>query len=278
MGQSRLRLLGGREINRLGFGAMRITGPDIWGPPSDRAGALKLLRRAVELGVELIDTADSYGPAVSEELIAQALHPYPPGLLIATKGGLTRPVAQSWDRDARPSHLQAACEASLKRLRLECIELYQLHAPDPQVPLEDSIGALVRLRAQGKIRHIGVSNVTVAELNRARAVAEIVSVQNRYNVGERRSDPVLEACEREGIAFLPWAPLAWDPRARALARAAAVGRRIGATGAQVALAWLLARSPVMVPIPGTSQLAHLEENMAAAQLELAPRDLEELGA
>jgi len=257
---------------------MRITGPDVWGPPRDRAGALRLLRRAVELGVELIDTADSYGPAVSEELIAEALHPYPPSLLIATKGGLTRPVPEAWDRDARPAHLQAACEASLKRLRVECIELYQLHAPDPRVPLEESIGALVRLKAQGKIRHIGVSNFSVAELERARAMVEVVSVQNRYNLAERRSDPVLELCEREGIAFLPWAPLAWGPQPRTLPRAAAVARRLGVTTAQVALAWLLARSPVMVPIPGTAQLAHLEENMAAGELALTPRDLAELGA
>jgi aryl-alcohol dehydrogenase-like predicted oxidoreductase len=269
-------LRGGREVHRLGFGAMRITGPGIWGPPQDRSQAIEVLRRAVALGVELIDTADSYGPNVSEELIAEALFPYPEGLVIATKGGLTRGGADDWRRDARPEHLIAACEGSLKRLRIECIELYQLHAPDPRVPYEDSVGALAKLKSQGKIRHVGVSNVTTRELERARAIVEIVSVQNRYNIAERTSDAVLAVCERENIAFLPWSPLSAGPSARALARAAAVGQRLGATPAQVALAWLLARSPVMLPIPGTASVAHLQENLAAEQLRLSAADLAEL--
>ena len=272
----RLRLRGGREINRLGFGAMRLTGPGIWGPPANRTEALQVLRRSLELGVELIDTADSYGPEVSEALIAEALYPYPATLVIATKGGLTRPAPGDWRRDARPAHLTASCEASLKRLRVDCIELYHLHAPDPRVPFEDSIGALVRLKEQGKIRHIGVSNVSVAELRRARALVDVVSVQNRYNVAERRFDDVLALCEREGIAFLPWSPLSSGPSAGTLRNAALVARRRGATTAQVAIAWLLARSPVMVPIPGTSSVAHLEENVAAATLRLHPEDVAEL--
>jgi aryl-alcohol dehydrogenase-like predicted oxidoreductase len=272
----RLRLPGGREINRLGFGAMRVTGPGIWGPPADRGNALRVLRRALELGIELIDTADSYGPEISEALIAEALYPYPAALVIATKGGLTRPGPGDWRRDARPVHLTASCEASLKRLRVDCIELYQLHAPDPRVPLEDSIGTLARLKEQGKIRHIGVSNVTLEELQRARGLAEIVSVQNRYNVSERRFDDVLALCEREGIAFLPWSPLSSGPSVGTLRNAARLAARLGATTAQVAIAWLLARSPVMVPIPGTSSVAHLEENVSAAALRLAPEDLAEL--
>jgi aryl-alcohol dehydrogenase-like predicted oxidoreductase len=272
----RLRLHGGREINRLGFGAMRLTGPGVWGPPADRKTALQVLRRAIELGIELIDTADSYGPEVSEELIAEALHPYPSTLLIATKGGLTRPAPGDWRRDARPAHLTTSCEASLRRLRVDCIELYQLHAPDPRVPFEDSIGTLVRLKEQGKIRHIGVSNVSLAELRRARALVDVVSVQNRYNVAERRFDDVLALCEREGIAFLPWSPLSSGPSAGTLRNAALIARRRGATTAQVAIAWLLARSPVMVPIPGTSSIAHLEENVAAATLRLHPEDVAEL--
>ena len=272
----RLRLRGGRDINRLGFGAMRLTGPGIWGPPANRTEALQVLRRSLELGVELIDTADSYGPEVSEALIAEALYPYPATLVIATKGGLTRPAAGDWRRDARPAHLTASCEASLRRLRVDCIELYQLHAPAPRVPFEDSIGALVRLKEQGKIRHIGVSNVSVAELRRARALVDVVSVQNRYNVAERRFDDVLALCEREGIAFLPWSPLSSGPSAGTLRNAALVARRRGATTAQVAIAWLLARSPVMVPIPGTSSIAHLEENVAAATLRLHPEDVAEL--
>ncbi|HUK01835.1 MAG TPA: aldo/keto reductase [Steroidobacteraceae bacterium] len=256
-------------INRLGFGAMRVTGRSIWGPPGNRGNAIRVLRRAVELGVSLIDTADSYGPNVSEELIAEALHPYPAGLVIATKGGLTRPSPGDWHRDARPQHLVSACEGSLKRLKLECIELYQLHAPDPKVPFAESVGALLQLQRQGKIRHIGVSNVNVAQLAQARAIVEVVSVQNRYNLGERTHDDVLEVCQRDHIAFLPWAPLASGSIAGASRAAARVAARLGVTQAQVVLAWLLARSPVMVPIPGTASMAHLEENCAATRLTLS---------
>jgi pyridoxine 4-dehydrogenase len=236
-------------VHRLGFGAMRLTGRGVWGEPADRAGAMRVLRRALELGVNFIDTADSYGPGVSEEIIAAALFPYPPGLVIATKGGLTRPGADRWERNAHPAHLRAACEGSLKRLRLSRIDLYQLHAIDPRVPLEDSLGELMRLRAEGKIRHIGVSNVSAAELAHAQRLVNVVSVQNRYNQTDRSSEDVLKVCERAGIAFIPWFPL---------------GAGRDAANAKGALAWLLARSPVMLPIPGTSSVAHLEENVAAA--------------
>jgi len=265
--------LGDFSVCRLGFGAMRITGRGVWGPPADRAAALRVLRRAVELGVGFIDTADSYGPGVSEELIAEALAPYRDGLIIATKGGLTRPGPDEWRSDARPAHLRTACEASLKRLRTDRIDLYQLHSPDPRVPLEDSVGALVDLQHERKIRHIGVSNVDVRELAAARRVATIVSVQNRYNLADRSSDPVLTVCERDGIAFLPWYPLsAGRDAARAGRAIAEVAARHQATPAQVAIAWLLARSPVMLPIPGTSSLAHLEENLQAARLRLSAAD------
>jgi pyridoxine 4-dehydrogenase len=224
--------------------------------------------------VDFIDTADAYGPATSEELIAEALAPYPAGLVIATKGGLTRPGPGEWRRDARPEHLRAACDASLKRLRLERIDLYQLHSPDPAVPLAESVGALALLQRQGKIRHIGLSNVNERELEAARAIATIVSVQNRYNLSERKSDGVLAACERDGLAFLPWYPLsAGTDAARAGATLARIARARNATPAQVALAWLLARSPVMLPIPGTSSLGHLEENVAARNLSLSADDL-----
>jgi pyridoxine 4-dehydrogenase len=257
---------------------MRITGRGIWGPPADRAAALRLLRRAVELGVTFIDTADSYGPAVSEELIAEALAPYRNGLVIATKGGLTRPGPGEWRRDGRPAHLRAACEASLRRLRTDRIDLYQLHSPDPGVPLADSLGALVELQREGKIHHIGVSNVDVGQLAVARRVATIVSVQNRYNVTDRFSEPVLSACERDSIAFLPWSPLAGgNEAARASGAVAEVAARHRATPAQVAIAWLLARAPVMLPIPGTSSLAHLEENMQAGRLKLSAVDRAALG-
>ena len=271
--------LGDLTVGRLGFGAMRITGRGVWGPPADRAAALRVLRRAVELGVTLIDTADSYGPGVSEELIAEALAPYREGLVIATKGGLTRPGPDEWRRDGRPAHLRAACEASLRRLRTDRIDLYQLHSPDPRVPLEDSVGALADLQREGKIRHIGVSNVDVGELAAARRVATVVSVQNRYNLADRSSDAVLAACERDGIAFLPWYPLSAGRDAgngavaRALAGALArVAARHQATPAQVAIGWLLARSPVMLPIPGTSSVAHLEENLGAARIRLSAAD------
>jgi aryl-alcohol dehydrogenase-like predicted oxidoreductase len=265
---------GDLEVRRLGFGAMRITGDGIWGPPDDPDAARRLLRRAVELGVNLIDTADSYGPEVSENLIAEALHPYPEGLVIATKGGLRRTGPGEWPRDARPERLRACCEASLRRLRLDRIDLYQLHSPDPQVPLEDSMGALRELQEEGKIRHIGVSNVSLDELERARAVAAVVSVQNRYSLADRHSEDVLDACERDGIGFIPWFPLATGDLARPGGPLEELARAHDATPGQLALAWLLARSPVMLPIPGTASVEHLEENVAAADLAL---DAEALG-
>ena len=265
--------IGDLVVSRLGFGAMRITGRGVWGPPANRAESIRVLRRAVDLGVTFIDTADSYGPGVSEELIAEALAPYGDGLVIGTKGGLTRPGPGEWRRDGRPEHLRAACEASLKRLRVDRIELYQLHSPDPRVPLEDSIGALVDLQRQGKIRHIGVSNVDARELAAAREVATIVSVQNRYNLADRSSEPVLTVCQRDGIAFLPWFPLSAGSDAASATRALAeVAARHSATPAQAAIAWLLARSPVMLPIPGTSSVTHLEENLQAARLRLSAAD------
>jgi aryl-alcohol dehydrogenase-like predicted oxidoreductase len=262
--------VGDLVVNRMGFGAMRVCGPDVWGPPRDRAAAHAVLRRAVELSVNFIDTADSYGPHVDETLIAEALHPYPHGLVIATKGGLVRPNRHAWDSDGRPEHLRRALEGSLKRLRVERIDLYQFHAPDPNVPFAESIGALAELQREGKIRHLGVSNVSVRELNAARRIAPIVSVQNEYNLGERSSDDVLAACEKAQIAFIPWYPLGAG-RALTNAKAKRVAKQLGATPAQVALAWLLARSPAMLPIPGTASIAHLEENVAAAGLKL-PRE------
>jgi aryl-alcohol dehydrogenase-like predicted oxidoreductase len=275
-------LLGGDlPIRRMGFGAMRVTGPGIWGEPPDADAARKLLRRVVELGVNVVDTADSYGPEVSERLIREALHPYPKDLVIATKGGLIRPARERWDRDARPEHLRQACEASLRRLRLERIDLYQLHAPDPRVPLADSIGELARLQREGKIRHVGVSNFSVDELRVARGIVKVVSVQNRYNVGDRRSEDVLGVCAKDAIAFLPWAPLAGPEReasrSRSIAALGQVARSRGITETQAALAWLLARSPVIVPIPGTSSIAHLEENVAAAALRFGPEEMKQIG-
>ena len=265
--------IGDRSVRRLGFGAMRITGPGIWGPPEDHDGAIAVLRRAVELGVNLIDTADSYGPEVSEELIAEALHPYPNDLLIATKGGLTRTGPGRWPPDGRPEHLREACEGSLRRLRLERIELYQLHRPDPKVPYEDSVGGLKQLQDEGKILHIGISNASVDQLETARGIAEVVSVQNRFNVTDRSSNDVLERCEELGIAFFPWAPLAAGELARPGGPVDEIAERHGATAGQVALAWLLRRSPVMLPIAGTSSVAHLEENIAAAMLELSDEEV-----
>ena len=265
---------GDLPVHRLGFGAMRITGPDIWGPPKDRAEAIRVLRRAVELGVNFIDTADSYGPNVSEELIAEALHPYPAGLVIATKGGRTRNgTIRPWPTDGRPAHLKAACEGSLQRLRLDCIDLYQHHRPDENVPFEDSIGALAELQQAGKIRHVGISNVSAAQLAVAQAIVPIVSVQNRYNARERESEAILGTCTAQGIGFMPYAPLQHgdDAVKRALDEVAAV--RGGITAGQVALAWLLAKSPVMLPIPGTGSVAHLEENMVAAELSLLPEEM-----
>lgn len=265
-------------VNRLGFGAMRLTGPGIWGEPPDRKGALALLRRVVERGVNFIDTADSYGPEVSERLIAEALHPYPAGLVIATKGGLVRPGPDRWEPDCRPSHLRAACEGSLRRLKLERIELYQLHTVDPRVPLQDSLGALVELQQAGKIRHIGVSNVRRPQLAEARRVARIVSVQNRYNVEDRTHEEVVDICTRDGLAFLPWAPLSAGALVRVGDALGEVARRHGATRAQVALAWLLRRSPAMLPIPGTASIEHFEENLAATKLRLSDEEVARLTA
>lgn len=272
-----VKIGGDLTVNRLGFGAMRLTGQGIWGEPPDAAEARRVLRRAVELGVDFIDTADAYGPEVSERLIAEALHPYPRGLVIATKGGLTRPSAPEWVPDGRPQHLRAACEASLRRLKLERLDLYQLHRIDPQVPLEDSIGELVRLQTEGKIRHIGVSNFKLEELQRARRAARVVSVQNRYNVADRSSADVLAACTRDGLAFIPWAPIARGS-SEALEKGAGsealetLARAHGVSVFEIGIAWLLAASPVMLPIPGTSSVAHLEQDVAAAAIRLSPAE------
>jgi pyridoxine 4-dehydrogenase len=268
--------IGDRRVRRLAFGAMRITGPGIWGPPADHDEAIAVLRRAVELGVDLIDTADSYGPDVSEELIAEALHPYPDDLLIATKGGLIRTGPGRWPRDGRPEHLREACEGSLRRLRLETIDLYQHHSPDKKVPYENSIGALKELQDEGKIRHIGVSNVSLEQLETAREIVEVVSVQNRFNLTDRSSQDVLERCEELGIAFLPWAPFGAGELAEPGGPVDRIASEHDATPGQVALAWLLARSAALVPIPGTSSVEHLEENLAAADLTLSPDDLSAL--
>jgi len=269
-------LIGGDlPAHRLGFGAMHVTGSGVLGEPRDRKGAVALLRRVVELGINLLDTADAYGPEVSERIIAEALHPYPPNLLIATKGGYTRPSGQ-WVPNGKPQHLRKACEASLRRLKLERIDLYQFHTPDPRVPIEDSISALAELRNSGKVRHVGVSNFSVDQVERARAIVPIVSVQNHYNVAYRSSEPVIKYCERHGLAFLPFYPLAYGRlphHNRALQK---VARRYGATASQIALAWLLKHSPAMLPIPGTSRIAHLEENARAASLELSDGDFLEL--
>jgi pyridoxine 4-dehydrogenase len=269
---------GDLEVRRLGFGAMRITGDGIWGPPDDPDDAKRLLRRVVELGVNLVDTADSYGPDVSENLIAEALHPYPEGLVIATKGGLRRTGPGQWPRDARPERLKECCEGSLRRLRLERIDLYQLHSPDRRVPLEESLGALKELQDEGKILHIGISNVSLEELDRARAVVDVVTVQNRYNLTDRHSEDVLDACERDGIGFIPWFPLAIGELARPRGPLEDLARRHDATPSQLALAWLLARSPVMLPIPGTGSVEHLEENMLAESIELERGEVERLEA
>ncbi len=268
------------RVNRLGFGAMRITGRGVWGAPPDASTAVAVLRRALELGVNFIDTADSYGPEISERLIAEALHPYPRGLIIATKGGFVRPAPDVWHHDARPEHLREACEGSLKRLKVDCIDVYQLHAPDPQVPIEDSIGELVRLAKEGKIRHIGVSNVSLEELKRCERLTPVVSVQNRYNLEDRRSEEVLAYCEGRSIAFLPWAPLGSGRHAErggALRGLAEVARRHGISSGQAVIAWLLHKSRAMLPIPGTGSLAHLEENVAAAAVHLTPEDVREIG-
>lgn len=267
----------GPTIKRMGFGAMRVCGPRAWGMPADPEAARVLLRRVVELGVNFIDTADAYGPGTSEQLIAEALHPYAKGLIIATKGGILRPPDKSWPSDARPEYLQTACEASLKRLNIECIDLYQLHAPDDSVPFEDSIKALARLREQGKIRMVGLSNVSVAQLEIANTIVPIVSVQNRFNLGDQNHADVLAACHRQGIAFLPWYPLGSGALTKQGAVLAEVAAELGATSGQIALAWLLHLSPVVIPIPGTSKIAHFEQNLAAAQIQLSDAQMQRLG-
>jgi aryl-alcohol dehydrogenase-like predicted oxidoreductase len=261
---------GDMVVRRMGFGAMRITGTGIWGEPPDAAQATATLRRAVELGVNFIDTADSYGPQVSERLIAEALYPYPDDLVIATKGGLVRPGPGRWDADGRPEHLREACEGSLQRLRLDQIPLYQFHRPDPAVPLAESLGMLVQLKDEGKIRHIGISNVSAAQLRAAQQITPVVSVQNRYNVADRNSESIVDTCELEQIAFLPWAPIQQADSSPAVAQAA---ERQGASPRQIVLAWLLARSPQMLPIPGTGSPHHVEANVAAAAIELTPDEV-----
>jgi len=270
-------LLGGDlPVHRLGFGAMRITGQGIWGEPPDEAEAKRVLRRAVELGVNLIDTADSYGPDVSERLIGETLAPYPRGLVVATKGGLMRPGPDQWTRNGDPAHLRKACEGSLKRLKVERIDVYQLHAPDAKVPLEEQLGALAQLQREGKIRHIGVSNFDVKQLELATAVVKVVSVQNRYNLADRSSQDVLEWCEKRGVAFIPWRPLGVEGLEDG--PLAEIAKRHQAEPSQIALAWLLASSKVMLPIPGTGSVKHLEENCAAAKIRLSDDEVRQLRA
>jgi pyridoxine 4-dehydrogenase len=261
---------GDLTVNRLGFGAMRITGTGIWGDPPSRDQAIATLRRVVELGVNFIDTADSYGPEVSETLIAEALYPYPEDLVIATKGGLVRPGPHRWEANGHPAHLREACEGSLRRLKLEQIPLYQFHSPDPAVPLAESVGAVAELKAEGKIRHVGISNVTEEQLREAQRIVPIVSVQNRYNVTDRQSESMVDLCEQEQLVFLPWAPIQQAEEKIAVAVAA---ERLGVTKHQVVLAWLLASSPQILPIPGTGSVEHAEENIAAAGLQLTPDEI-----
>jgi len=261
---------GDLEVVRLGFGAMRITGPGIWGPPSDPDEALRVLRRSLELGITFIDTADSYGPAVSEELIAEALHPYPDELVIATKAGLTRQGPNLWVSVGRPAYLRQQCELSLRRLKVDRIDLFQLHRIDPDVPMEDQVGELKALQDEGKIRHLGLSEVSVDELEAARRIAPVVSVQNRFNLADRDSQALLDHCTSEGIGFIPWRPVADQVDDDTLQEVAAAH---DATPSQIALAWLLRLSPVMLPIPGTSSVGHLEENTAAAAIELTDGDM-----
>jgi len=273
------RIGGELEVNRLGYGAMQLCGPHVTGWPEDRENALRVLRRAVELGANLVDTSDAYGPEVNELQVAEALHPYE-GIVVATKGGLRRHDGVrrgGWPPDGRPEYLRAACEGSLRRLRVDRIDLYQLHRPDPKVPFAESVGALRDLRDEGKIRHVGLSNVSLAQLDEARAIVEIASVQNEYNLGNRESEDQLGACERAGIAFLPWYPLDAGDLARSGGPVETIASEHDATPAQVALAWLLQRSPVTIPIPGTSSLEHLEENMAARDLRLSAAELAQLG-
>jgi len=270
--------IGDLPVRRLGFGAMRLTGPGIWGEPRDHDEAIRVLRRALELGVTFIDTADSYGPEVSERLIAEALHPYPSDLVIGTKAGFDRTGPDQWVTNGRPEHLRAACEGSLRRLRLDRIDLYQLHRIDSKVPAEDQLGTLRRLQDEGKIRHVGLSEVTVAEIEHARTMVPIVTVQNRYSLTDREHDAVLDYCAREGIGFIPWYPLAAGALTEPGGAVSRIAARLGATTSQLALAWLLRRSPVMLPIPGTASVAHLEENVAAAALELTGEQVARLSA
>jgi pyridoxine 4-dehydrogenase len=272
------RIGGDLSVNRLGFGTMRLTGKGIWGPPKDRSEAIRVLRRAVELGINFIDTADSYGPAVSEEIIAEALYPYPAGLIIATKAGFDRPGPDKWVTNGRPEHLRAACEGSLKRLRLNRIELFQLHRIDSKVPADDQLGALQLLQSEGKIYHIGLSEVTVKEIEHARTIVPIVSVQNRYSVVDRAADAVVEYCERAGLGFIPWFPLAAGGVSKAGSELERAAAKLKITPSQLALAWLLQRSPVMLPIPGTSRVAHLEENVAAVAVKLDEATLKGLAS
>ena len=268
--------LGDLPVHRLGFGAMRVTGRGVWGPPDDRAEAIAVLRRAVELGVTLIDTANSYGPHVSEELIADALHPYPPDLVIATKGGLERPGPDKWEPNGHPEHLRAELEGSLRRLRVDTIDLYQLHRVDPAVPEDDQFGFLQAVQREGKVRHVGLSEVTIPQIERARTLVDIVSVQNKLNLVEREWEGVLDHCTSHGIGFIPWFPLQVGKVGEQGGAVVAIAARHGATPSQVALAWLLQRSPVMLPIPGTSRVKHLEENLAAAALRLSREEMEAL--
>ncbi|CAN5855730.1 aldo/keto reductase [soil metagenome] len=267
-----------RDVNRLGFGAMRLTGDGVWGPPADRDEALAVLRTAVDLGVTLIDTADSYGPNVSEELIAEALHPYPDDVVIATKAGLVRGGPNDWSADGRPEHLREACEGSLRRLKLDTIVLYQLHRIDETVPTEEQIGTLIELRDEGKIRHIGLSEVDTDQLEQVQQLVEVATVQNRYNLTDRAWDAVVDVCAANSIGFIPWFPIATGKLAQPGGVADQIARAHDATPAQIALAWLLRRSPTMLPIPGTSSVSHLEENCAAATVELSDDEFDQLTA
>jgi aryl-alcohol dehydrogenase-like predicted oxidoreductase len=268
--------LGSLEVHRLGFGTMQLTGPGVWGPPSDRAGAISVLRRAVTLGIDLIDTADSYGPDVAEDLIREALHPYPEDLVIATKAGLTRPGPDQWEECGRPEYLKRQCEASLHRLGLDHIHLFQLHRIDPRVPAEDQFGALNELRDRGLVAEVGLSEVSVEDIERARAIVPVATVQNQYNIAQRGADDVIDYCDRHGIGFIPWFPLGSGKLSRPGGPLDTVAREVGATASQVSLAWLLRRSPVMMPIPGTASLDHLEENRAAGGISLSDEQYEAL--
>jgi aryl-alcohol dehydrogenase-like predicted oxidoreductase len=270
------RIGGDMPVHRLGFGAMRITGKGVWGEPADHDEAIRVLRRAVELGVDFIDTADSYGPEVSERLIAEALHPYPDGLAIATKSGLLRPGPDQWTPNGRPEHLRAACEGSLRRLRVDRIDLYQLHRIDPEVPAEDQLGTFRDLQAEGKVRHVGLSEVRVAEIEHARTIVPVVTVQNRYSVSDREYEDVVDYCERSEVGFIPWYPLAAGELTAPGGVLDRLARRHGVTTSQLALGWLLARSPVMLPIPGTSRVSHLDENVASASVRLDAAELREI--